>query len=586
MIRACLINAGGSEVVCTENRSIDIYSITTTITSPADTAKINRTLNLTFSSSINSELGEIIISSQNITLNAYDNANYLLSTKNISIANLSGAITNYIYDTYETNLTIGYWYIILYAYDNNSNYNNKSTYIRINITKDSQVNISAKYQSNNATISNFTINITDETTGETQSQSATNNQTTFEIIKGRNYTITIDAEGYAITNTTHASFTEQYNNYTLYLYTTNSVRITIYDESTLLLLNTTTVSITFQNNITALIYSTSNGTYYKDGLTEGVWSVKFYSANYSYRTYTITVGNRSTQTLNAYLTPSAYTTIFTIRDSQTLATLQDVSFTIERLSNATYIIVESKFSDISGAVQFGYLPGIEYRFTLSKTGYSSKVFSLNPVLFASYNIYIDRISSLNNTLNYGLISIVYYPKTFYNNQTNTLTFQISSPQGVLTAYGISIKAPGGNTSAQGNNAIGETFNLAFNITGATLFDRVNISYNYTSTIGGTKTYYLEYEIIGTGIGGNYTIAGIKTKDYGLGAFEKALLATLALVFIAGFAFLLAGTAGAIAAGLLIMGISVYLGFLPLWSVVISFITGIIILVAVSIGGNK
>jgi hypothetical protein len=577
-INAHLINPDGSINISTETRRIDIYDITTNITNPINYEKINRSLNLTFSSTATSPY--VNVSSQNITLRPYSDITII----NISLANLSGANTSYNYDLFTTNLTTGLWYVVLYAFDTLSN--NNSDNIIINLTKDAQLNITAKYSFNNATITNFTINITDETTGETQSINTTNNKTIFEIVKNRNYTILIDAPGYAIMNVTNTSFTNLYNNYTLYIYTDNSVRITIYDEATLIILNTTTTSITFQNNVTALVYSTSNGTYYKDGLTDGLWIIKFYSANYSYRTYTITVANRSTQTLDAYLTPSAYTTIFTIRDSQTLTTLEGVSFTIERLNNATYIIVESKSSDISGAVQFGYLPGIEYRFTLTKSGYAGKVFSLNPVLFASYNIYLDRVSSLNNTLNYGLISIVYYPKTFYNDQINSLTFTISSPEGVLTNYGVNIKAPGGSNSSQGHNAIGETFTLYFNITGATLFDRVNISYNYTSTVGGTKAYYLEYEIIGTGIGGNNTISGIKNKEYGLGAFEKVLLATLALIFVAGFAYMLSGMAGAIVSGLLVMGVSVYLGFLPLWSVVISFITGIIILVATSVGGNK
>jgi hypothetical protein len=567
--------SNGTEIK-TATRTIKIYSFKTNITNPTNNTNTNRTINITYTDTI-TPTGAATISGHNISiLNQNESLNFTINSNTNT--------TPYNYDLYSQNLTIGTYKINIISTDNNSN--QKSDTKTFNLIRDATLNITTTYIIGNITVSNFTINITDETTNTTETYTTTTNKTTNYIIRNRNYTITIDATGYAITNTTHISFTNTTNNYTIYIYTENSVYINIYDESDLSLINDTTVSITFVNNDTALVYSTNNGTYYKDALTDGEWSVRFYSANYSYRTYTITVANRSTQTLNAYLTPSTYTTIFTIRDSQTLTILQDVSFTIERLSNATYIIVESKFSDISGAIQFGYLPGIEYRFTLVKTGYSSKVFSLNPVLFSSYNIYLDRTVSLNNTLDYGLVSIIYYPRYFINNVGNALTLQFSSPQGVLSSYAFSIVAPGGYNRTNGSLANGESFILRFNITNATLFDRVNVTYNYTSTTAGFKHYFIQYEIIGSGVNGNYTIAGLRNKDYGMGAFEKVFLITLSLVLICGFTYLIAGMGGAIVSGLLTMGVGVYLGFLPLWSVIISFVTGIIILVAVSIGGNK
>jgi hypothetical protein len=548
------------------------------ITNPnTSNQEVTRYINITYNPSIPST-NDTTISFYNITLLNND-LSINTTIKSNNTINLS-----YYWDSFTNNLTTGNYYIKVLSTDNNTN--TAYSIQLINISRNSELNVTVKLIFDNSTLTNYTLNITNELTGTIETYNTTTNITTINIIKGNNYTLKVDKIGYAIMNYTGLSFTQTFNNYTFYLYTDNSVLINIYDESTLTIINTSLVSITFSNNITSLVYTTTNGTYYKAGLTDGLWEVKFYSTNYSYRTYFITVNNRSFQNLNAYLVPSAFTSVFTIRNSLTLETLEGVSFTVERLSNSSYVIVESKFSDIGGNVQIGFLPGIEYRFILSKTGYTSKTFNLNPIIFNAYNVYLDKISSLNNTLDYGGVSVIFYPKTFYNNRANTLTFTITSPEGVLTNYNIGIQAPGGSNSTSGSNAIGETFTINFNISNATLFDRVNITYNYTSTTGGLKIYRIQYEIIGAGNVGNYTIANLKNREYGLGTFEKVLLVMVGMVIIVGFAFMLTGTAGALVIGLICLNVSVYLGFLPYWSVIIPDILGIIIIIAVSTGGRQ
>lgn len=569
-------STNGTSTITATARNIIIYGTSTTISTPINKENITRSLNITYTDTI-TPTGTAYISTHNISILNND------GSLNFTV-NSSTNTTPINYDMFNNNLTIGNYTLQIKTRDNYT-YNRTFTKDFI-LTRDAELNVTLKYVIGNVTLGNYTLNITDSITGIKETYTTANNTTTIYIIKGRNYTITADKTGYAISNYTGVSFTNSYNNYTYYIYTENSVLITIYDESDLTIVNDSTVSITFSNNVSALSYITTNGTYYKDALTDGVWEVKFYSANYSYRTYFITVYNRSFQTLDAYLVPSAFTCVFTIRDSLTLAPLEDASFSVERLSNSSYIVVESKVSDIGGNVQIGFLPGIEYRFTLSKSGYTSKVFSLNPIIFNAYNIYLDKTASLNNTLDYGSVNIALYPKTFYNNRANGITFTITSPEGVLTNYRISIKAPGGSNSTTGSNAIGETFTLNFNITNATIFDRVNITYNYTSTMGGIKIYRFQYEIIGAGNVGNYTIANLKNREYGLGTFEKVLLVMVGMVIIVGFAFMLTGTAGALVIGLICLNVSVYLGFLPYWSVIIPDILGIIIIIAVSTGGRN
>lgn len=572
-------------VACSTTRSdnLDVTILPPTspsITNPSiDAQNGTNNFNLTWTSSIPFNTS-FTISGYNVSLLNND------TTLNLTLIGNSTS-NNYYFDLYNLNLSIGSYRFKVVATDSGGLTSfDISRYINLN--NNAIINLTIKSGINNQTISNYTVNITDTITGITSTyySNTSTNKTRIEIIKDRVYNITIDAPNYAIQSFNTRSYPLTYNEETLTIYTSNSVRITIYDESTLQIINTTTVSITFQNNITAVGYTTSNGTFYKDNLQDGTWEIKFYSTNYSYRTYTITVGNRSTQTLDAYLVPSTYLCVFTIRDALTLATLEGTSFTVERQTNGTYIIVESKTADISGAVQIGFLPGIEYRFTLSKTGYSTKVFSLNPIIFNAYNIYLDRTVNLNNTLNYGLVTIVYYPKQFFNNRINNLTFIITSPEGVLTNYKIGINTVPGSNGTSGSNAIGETFNLGFNISNATLYDRVNITFNFTSTTGGFQKFFLQYEIIGAGTVSNYTISNLRNKDYGLGTFEKVLMVMIATAILSGFAFMLLGAGGSLIIGLLTLNISVYLGFLPLWSVIIPDLIGFVLIIAVSIGGRN
>jgi hypothetical protein len=188
---------------------------------------------------------------------------------------------------------------------------------------------------------------------------------------------------------------------------------------------------------------------------------------------------------------------------------------------------------------------------------------------------------------YSDLQIAVYPKIFINNQSNNLTFIISSPTGKLINYSLGVSAPGGSNQSTGNLATGETLNLKFNITNANLFDKVNINYSYTTTTGGTKTYTYSYGIIGPmNSASNYTIANIKLRDYGMGMFEKGFLTMIAVILLAGFAYMAMGIGGALAVGLIIEGVAVFIGFLPVSSVLISFLVGVIILVASSVGGKS
>lgn len=513
-----------------------------------------------------------LINNSNITTRSL--INITLNPDNISA----------IIDIHAYNLTIGTHYLEIETTDNNSR--STSTIQLFNLTRDITLTTRAYSAMDSSIISNFTQKITDLTTLTEEEKNSSENYTEFYLIKSRNYTSVTSAINYSydIYNLTTTTATSSFINYSALLYTNNSVSIYIYDLATLALLNGTNVSIRV-TGATSATYSTSNGTYYLDGLTDGNYTLKFTATNYSIKYYNIEVANSSHQFLYVYLISGDYSTIFTIQSALTSLAIEGATFTAEILNATTYVLVESLTSDLSGKVQMYYIAGEKYRFTISATGYSTKLFYLNPIIFSAYVVNLDPTTNTESLQDYSDISVVYYPKTFYNNETQNFTWLISSPLGRLTNYSFLLEYPTAtNNGSSGVNAYGESFIISVNITGANRGDRVNLTYNYTTTSGGTKTFLYSFEILNTGEG-NYTIARLKTKDYGLGAFEKTLMVMLVMVLICGFAYFMAGMAGSLFLGMVIMGVAVYLGFLPIWAILLSVVLGVAIVLRLSTGGQ-
>jgi len=391
------------------------------------------------------------------------------------------------------------------------------------------------------------------------------------------YNTTITMPGYA-TTTGFANITVGgHTNHTFTLYKANSVTITIRDEITNNLI-TDNVTIRWTNNATTWENITDTGTLFISNLTVSNYTLLFYSSNYSTRTYTISVGNLSTQFLTAYMISSAYSTIFTIKDIDTGDILPDVLFTMYKQINSTWSPVESKYSDITGKVQVYYDPIGNYRFYLAKTGYEDLIFYLNPILFSTYDVKMVKTSPLNYTVDYDDIAILYGPKAFYNNNNTILNFLISSPRGLLTDYSITVTYPGGNDTASGVNAIGEQLSVWVNITNATRWDRVRLDYNYTTSLSGTRTFTQYLPIITNATASENTWMANKDRTFGMGLFERVLIATIIVILVVGIASLVGQSLPGVALGLFVFGFLTYIGFIPLWAILPSMLIGVLFLV--------
>jgi hypothetical protein len=336
--------------------------------------------------------------------------------------------------------------------------------------------------------------------------------------------------------------------------------------------------VRFTNNATTWENVTNTGQLFVYNITPSVYTILFYGSNYSTRTYIITVGNRTTQSLTAYMISADYNTIFTIKDTDSADVISNVSITMFKLVGSTWTTVESKYSDISGRSQFYYDPIGSYKFYLSKTGYTDYVFFLNPILFSSYDVFMTKTSIVNASQDFDKLAIIYSPSSFDNDQATVFNWIISSPDGLLVDYGINLTYKTTSWTSSGVNAIGEQLSVVANITNASAYDVVRFDYYYTTTTQGRRSFTLYLPINVNSSASGMTFMSNKNKTYGLGIFERILILTLTVLFVVGIATMVGQPIPGMALGLFIFGYMSYVGFVPIWAILPSMFIGFLFLV--------
>lgn len=388
-----------------------------------------------------------------------------------------------------------------------------------------------------------------------------------------NYTVYVNDSSYAQT-ATNFSFSTAYDQKTLTLYSENSVSIFVYDEQTGALINGTNLTIQMDSNLYSVTQYTTNGTKFVDVLYPTDYSVKISGGSYGLRSYILTIVDNQTTNLYAYLTTNSQNTTLIISGETTTNLLEGAIASMARLINTNWTTVESRTSDIAGSVSFNYGQYVRYRFTVSKAGYQDKVFYLDPVTESSYNVILNRETSDVDDQDLAGIGVVTAPSIFYNNVANNFSFTITSPTNILDSYNVTLTYPGGSNSSAGTNPQGQTILFGFNITNANAFDTVDLFYSYTSNNGSQKNFSYSYSIqnatstLGTFIKN-------KTTDYGLGVFERVLIATMIALVLAGLLYVYIGSAGAILGLLMVYGYLSYLNFIPFWAMLIVGLAGFV-----------
>lgn len=426
------------------------------------------------------------------------------------------------------------------------------------------VKINATNAYTGAALSNFTGWVYNNETGYNVSFNDSGSGTAYVNSLYGLHTIFIDVDDYSMSvdNYDYHNYTTAAYSKTFDLYSNNSILITIRSEETDQLI-TDNVTVILSGGLIYDTYYTSTGYLFLENITDGNYSIRFSSANYTLRDYSVTVADRSTQQLIAYLSGGSDVVTFTIFDDDTSSTIEGATITQQRLVNGSWTVIGIKNSDVSGRAQFSYTIGIKYRFSVAASGYTSKVFELDPVIYTSYNIRINKILQIEEDIGYFDVSFYYFPTRFIANENNSFTFSISSPGGSLQSYGFTLTYPGGSQSGTGTNSYGSTTTVYdFNITGATSESRVVLTYWYDSVFGDNKTYTKTFNIEGTSSAG--TIYDIKNNGFGLGTIDKILIATLFIIIFAGLLTLYGNALLGAMGALILIGFFIIIGFLSVW----------------------
>jgi len=234
------------------------------------------------------------------------------------------------------------------------------------------------------------------------------------LIQG-NYNLTVWADSYAFAYSSIVINSTTYNS-TYSLYSNNSLWVTAVNFNTGVSLNNFSVEV---YNAT-LVYTFSDGntgTAKENNITGGVYSVRVDKDGYSSAEYSLTMTGGSHQTLKAYLVQSGSSTIFTFNNIVTGANIEDLSVSMYKTINSTWTLVNAQYTDLTGRVQFAYVPNIEYKFVATGTGYVDKTFFLKP-LFITYTITMTPDTQEEADFNTGDFYVSINPFTYYDESTN------------------------------------------------------------------------------------------------------------------------------------------------------------------------
>lgn len=541
------------------------------ITNPLNTTQASRYINITWTLGTPNSVGGTM-SYYNISLLNSDKT--YNRTINASTTNIT---TYWVYDLYSQNLSLGEYWVMVAGYDNLglSSFDRES----FNLTRNALLNITA---GNGTVINNFTINLTDLNNSVVYTNSTTTGSLTFDVIRNNHYTAFIDATGFAYSEQ-NKTINSTFNSMVFGLVFENSINITIRDESTnALVTQNTSIRFTLSGSPIEYSYYTTTGNLFVSSLPAGNYSIVFTSIDptvYTVRTYQAIISNRSTQNLNAYLNTGTGV-LFTYTDSTSGILLEGVSVTMYRLINGSWVVVESRYTDITGRLQFTFVSNTAYQFISSLSGYTTKTFTLNPILFTSYTVQLDKVSTLSE--GYSDVTIYYSPTNFYEGKRNAWTFSISSPSGILSYYQYWLRTPSANHTFNGSLLNGAMDLWEINLSGTTWTDNIKLDIYYNTSTGNSVIANYTFYITGGSLS-NYTLVNLKNNDFGLGEFDKIVIVTLITIMVGGLSMVLGGELIGVGVSLLIFGYFVMTGFISWLYFLIPTIIGMFYIMA---GGRK
>jgi len=182
----------------------------------------------------------------------------------------------------------------------------------------------------------------------------------------------------------------------------------------------------------------------------------------------------------------------------------------------------------------------------------------------------SELTGSDDVSDYAGVNIEISPSAYYNDVNNTIEILFYAPSGNLQNYNFNASYSGGSVTDSGANAYGSLLTSSLNVTGASITDKVKLTYTYQLSTGGWKTYTLYY-LIKDGDGSLGTHGANEGETYGLSLLERVLILMFIVGLTAGVLYIVAGieASGVISFGLL--GYFTYIGFVTPWIIIPSML---------------
>lgn len=388
------------------------------------------------------------------------------------------------------------------------------------------------------------------------------------------YEVTVSAPGYAAQTknitilgglqTTNASFE---------LYAENSVLFSVFNSTSFARVNSTGTTIQIVGPSTYINNTNASGQLFLSNITPGAYDITITATGFEIARYIITVGDGSFQVLDAYLEPlTSNSVVFTILNDDTSQPIQSVLTTVEKQINGTYYLTNAFYSDITGRFELAYQSGAVYRFTMSKDGFATKQFVLNPIIFTSYSVRLTQTESAALDVDMVGLSLYISPDNYQNGMQNNFSFTLASPLGQLQLINYSIIVSNNATILTNSsaNAYGATLTSSVFIYNATWSDTVTLRYGYVDSDGLYHPFVRVYAI-GNVSADSATFAGIRNNTFGLSLIARVIIIFLISGLLAGLGYVLGGPTVGIFMAILSLAYWGSVGFVTWWLIIPSLI---------------
>ena len=407
-------------------------------------------------------------------------------TINSTIKSNNGLNNTYWWDVFSANLSIGQYYVQVCGFDNLNQTSCDQEYF--NLTRNAQINVTAYNASTQ--INTFSVNFTNKDTSTTTTLNTTTGVVSFNATRGQNYTVTLDAVGFAY-NSQNYTVNVSYKTINFTLFDNNRIDFTILDEINSSVI-TQIVSLTLQSNDTLQNYTITTGYYNISGIMPGTYELTFTSQNYSTRTYEITIGNRTYQTLTARLSSNNQSiAVGVYTKTQTFQVLPGVLITIQRqYAGGSFATILQGNTDVNGFITFNVQQGTNYRVILSSGNYSTKQFNQqfylanSPYTFILTDLTSSPYINVFNGVNY------YYSPTNTSLQNGSYTFQITTYNASFIIAWTAVNANGSIVNVSGSSG-GGTASIIVDLSNYDGTFPVTYMFNYYNVnTGRYSTYYI------------------------------------------------------------------------------------------------